>query len=112
MMPEPQHIKRLHRGIAEGITKGYSDGTFKPDNQMLRKDVLIMLYRAFGCPDVTGEISFCDCDYPATSDTYKAILWASQNGITKGYGDGTFRPNDECTREQILTFLYRAVTVD
>ena len=37
----------------------------------------------------------------------KAILWAAENGIIKGYGDGTFGPNDDITREQLATMLYR-----
>ena len=38
----------------------------------------------------------------------KAVLWAAENGITTGYSDGTFRPDDACTRGHVVTFLYRA----
>ena len=95
-------------GIVKGITKGYSDGAFKPDSPVTRKDVLIMLYRATKRPYVDGTMPFTDCQYDEGTDTYNAILWAWQEGITNGYGDGTFRPDDDCTREQILTFLFRA----
>ena len=92
----------------EGITKGYSDGGFHPTNSIERKDVMILLYRLAGKPSVSGTLSFSDCQsYKPGTDTYNAILWGSQNEITKGYSDGTFGPRLNCLREQIVTFLYR-----
>ena len=48
-------------------------------------------------------------DVAADAYYYKAVLWAVENGITKGTADTTFSPNDECTRAQIVTFLYRCM---
>ena len=93
-----------------GIVKGYNDGTFRPNNSIVRKDTLIMLYRLAKKPEVTGTIEFPDVvklNYSKSSDTYKAILWGVQTGITNGYKDGNFKPNANCLREHIVTFIYR-----
>ena len=95
----------------QGIVRGYSDGTFKPKANVSRKDTLIMLYRLAGKPEVEGEIKFPDVvkmNLSKTSDTYKAILWGVNNGITNGYKDGNFQPKTKCQREHIVTFIYRA----
>ena len=108
--PYTDTYRAVSWGISEGIVKGYTDGTFRPDMQVTRKDTLIMLYRMAGKPDVSGQIEYTDViseNYSESSDTYKAILWADQNNITNGYSDGTFRPLDSCLREHIITFLYR-----
>ncbi len=94
----------------QGIVKGYSDGTFRPDNPVTRKDTMIMLYRLAGKPSVSGSIRFPDVleqKYSTLSDTYKAILWGTQKGITNGYKDGNFQPLSNCLREHIVTFIHR-----
>ena len=73
---------------------------------------MIMLYRLAGKPAVSGTLSFSDCKkYNKSSDTYKAILWGSKNGITNGYSDGEYAGQFgdllNCLREQIVTFLKR-----
>jgi hypothetical protein len=93
-----------------GIVKGYSDGTFRPDNAIVRKDTMIMLYRLAGKPSVSGTLKFPDAralGYGPETDTYKSIVWGTQNGITNGYADGSFKPNTNCLREHIVTFVYR-----
>ena len=96
----------------EGIAKGYSDGGFHPTASIVRKDVMIMLYRLAGKPAVSGTLKFPDCQsFKKSSDTYKAILWGSNNKITNGYNSGPYKGqfgvNLNCLREQIVTFLYR-----
>ena len=93
-----------------GIVKGYSDGTFRPDNPIVRKDTMIMLYRLAGKPSVSGTLKFPDAralGYGPETDTYKSIVWGTQNGITNGYADGSFKPLVNCLREHIVTFVYR-----
>ena len=93
-----------------GIVKGYSDGTFRPDNAIVRKDTMIMLYRLAGRPEATGTLQFADAaalGYGPETDTYRSIVWGTQNGITKGYSDGSFKPLANCLREHIVTFVYR-----
>lgn len=93
-----------------GIVKGYSDNTFRPDNSVVRKDTMIMLYRLAGRPEVSGTMKFDDVKQlgvgPAT-DTYRSIIWGTETEITKGYSDGTFKPLANCLREHIVTFIYR-----
>ena len=100
--------KALAWAISAGITKGYSDGTFRPDDSITRKDTMIMLYRVAGKKEVDGLMTFTDCDkYAESPDTWNSILWADVTGISHGYEDDTFRPDDNCLREQIVTFIYR-----
>ena len=104
--------KAISWAYTEGIAKGYKDGGFHPTDPIVRKDVMIMLYRLAGKPKVSGTLSFPDCkDMKPGSDTYNAILWGVQTGITKGYSSGEyagqFGATLDCLREQIVTFLYR-----
>ena len=89
------------------ITGGYDDGTFRPDQVCTRAQVVTFLWRAAGEPEpVTTVNPFKDVS--ASAYYSKAVLWAVENNITDGYADGTFRPNGECTRAQVVTFLWRA----
>lgn len=100
--------KSIAWAYENGVSKGYSDGSFGVKKSIARKDVLILLYRMAGKPTVTGTMKFPDCkEYKQGTDTYNAIIWGSTKGITAGYADGTFGPLRSCLREQIITFLYR-----
>ena len=83
---------------------GISDGT-APEGTINRAQMVTMLYRAAGSPEVEGASAFTDI----SADSYyaKAAAWAAKNGITAGVGNGQFEPNGTCTRGQIATFLYR-----
>ena len=92
--------------VAQGITDGTSDTTFSPWDNCTRGHVVTFLYRAMGCPEVTNkENPFVDVKEDAFY--YDAVLWAVENGITDGTSATTFEPDKECTRGQIVTFLYR-----
>ena len=84
--------------------KGISDGT-NPNGAINRAQMVTMLYRAAGSPEVSITTTFTDV--PADSYYAKAVAWAVENGITAGVGGGRFDPNSTCTRAQIATFLYR-----
>ncbi|MBQ9814265.1 MAG: InlB B-repeat-containing protein [Lachnospiraceae bacterium] len=104
--------KAIAWAYQEGICKGYSDGGFHPTDPILRKDVMIILYRYAGKPAVSGTLTFIDCqDLSTNSDTYKAVLWGYKKGITNGYSSGEYAGQFglylNCLREQIVTFLYR-----
>lgn len=101
-------LQAIQWASERGIIKGYPDGSFRPNASVTRKQTLVMLYRLAGKPDVNGNAVFADIRDKETSDSYKAIIWGTQNEITNGYSDGTFRPNNACLRKQIVTFLYRA----
>lgn len=96
-------------GAGKGIINGYADGTFRPNGSATRAQVVTMLWRAANCPEPTGDANgFSDVsDTGSCAPYYKAILWANENGIAKGYEDGTFRPHQYCTRAQVVTFIWR-----
>lgn len=89
-----------------GITTGYSDGTFRPDNPCTRAHVVTFIWRSEGEPTYSTRAELSDVG-GLNADFTKAIYWAAEKGITTGYYDGTFRPNNICTRAQVVTFIYR-----
>ncbi|MGM9592265.1 MAG: phosphodiester glycosidase family protein [Oscillospiraceae bacterium] len=99
--------------VDKGIVSGYEDGSFKPNASATRAQVVTMLWRAAGCPEPAAESNpFSDVsDTGSCAPYYKAILWANENGIALGYGDGSFRPYQTCTRAQVVTFLWRFAEV-
>ena len=90
------------------ITTGVTATTFEPDRVCTRAHVVTFLWRANGCPEPQSMTSSFKDVKDTSKYYYKAVLWASEQGITTGYSDGTFRPDDECTRGQVVTFLWRA----
>jgi len=104
------YYKAVLWAVENGITAGYgSDTIFNPDGVCTRAQVATFMWRAAGKPGMTGlNNRFTDI----SSDTYyyDAVLWAVENGITNGYGSDTiFNPDGNCTRGQIVTFLYRGM---
>ena len=94
--------------VNDNITKGTSATSFSPNNTCTRAEIVTFLWRAAGSPTPTiTRNPFTDVKYSVGSDFYNAILWASQNGITAGKTTTTFAPNDNSTRAQIVTFLWR-----
>lgn len=94
-------IKRVY---TRGWMVGMDEKTFAPDQQLSRAMLAVILYAMAGEPAVTGEGPFTDV--PAGCWYTDAIVWAAQNGIVCGFGDGTFRPNEAVTRAQAAVMLY------
>ena len=93
--------------VENGITKGTDDTHFSPDGICTRAQAVTFLWRAAGSPEPeTRAMPFNDV--PVGSYYYDAVLWAVENGITKGTSDTTFSPNMTCSRAQIVTFLWRS----
>ncbi len=93
--------------VGNGITQGTDDTHFSPDGICTRAQAVAFLWRAAGSPKPeTCTMPFADV--PAGSYYYDAVLWAVENGITKGTSDTTFNPNMTCTRAQIVAFLWRS----
>ena len=93
--------------VENGITKGTDDTHFSPDGICTRAQAVTFLWRAAGSPKPeTRTMPFTDV--PVGSYYYDAVLWAVENGITKGTSDTTFSPNMTCTRAQIVAFLWRS----
>lgn len=93
--------------VENGITKGTDDTHFSPDGICTRAQAVTFLWRTAGSPKPeTRAMPFTDV--PVGSYYYDAVLWAVENGITKGTSDTTFSPNTTCTRAQIVAFLWRS----
>ena len=107
--PEDYFFKAVLWAAESGVTAGMGDGLFGPYYVCTRSQAMTFLWRAKGSPEPeTEENPFSDVkpeDY-----FYTAVLWAVENGITAGLGDGSFGVADECTRAQIITFLCKAYT--
>ena len=99
------YAKAVAWAVENGITGGTGDGKFSPDATCTRAQSVTFLYRAAGSPKVSGSAEFGDV---ATNAYYAdAVAWAAKNGITGGIGGGLFGSGNDCTRAQIVTFLYR-----
>ena len=101
------YAKAVAWAVENGITSGTGDGKFSPDATCTRAQAVTFLYRASGSPAVSGDAAFGD----VTTDAYyaAAVKWAEKNGITGGIGGGLFGSDNDCTRGQIVTFLWRAM---
>lgn len=92
--------------VNEGITNGTTETTFSPYASCTRAQVVTFLWRAAGCPEPASTV--CQfVDVPKGSFYYKAVLWASQEGITTGVTADHFQPGATVTRAQVVTFLWR-----
>ena len=101
------YAKAVAWAVENGITGGTGNGKFSPDATCTRAQAVTFLYRASGSPAVSGSAAFSD----VAADAYyaSAVKWAEKNGITGGIGGGLFGSGNNCTRGQIVTFLYRSV---
>ena len=94
--------------VRKGITEGTGEDTFSPDEPCTRAQVVTFLWRTAGCPAPTlTKNPFRDVS--ETDYAYPAILWAYEQGITEGDGEGLFGPDKPVTRGDSVTFLYRAM---
>ena len=119
--PEPENVssfadvpadsyyaKAVAWAVENGITTGTGDGMFSPDATCTRAQAMAFIWRSQKSAAADSVNPFTD----VAADAYYAgaVQWAVENGITNGSGDGTtFSPNANCTRAQIVTFLYRCL---
>ena len=105
--PGSYYEKAVRWAVEEGITNGTSNTTFSPDADCTRAQIVTFLWRSKGSPEVTGIVDpFTDV---ATAYYMDAVFWAVKVGVTNGTSPTTFSPDENCTRGQIVTFLYRAM---
>lgn len=99
------YAKAVAWAIENGITNGMTETTFAPDATCTRGQIVTFLYRALK-GTASGSTNFTD----VKSDTFyaDAINWAVANNVTNGTSNTMFSPNADCTRAEIVTFLYRA----
>ena len=93
-------------GNENKIVEGYKNGTFGPQIVCARRHAVTFLWRLAGQPKPSSTKNKFK-DVKKTDYFYKACLWASEKGILAGYSDGTFKPNGDCLRRQMVTFLYK-----
>lgn len=100
--------KAVDWAVVKSITNGIDETHFAPDATCTRAQAVTFLWRALGCPEPKATKSeFTDVEEGAFY--FKAVLWAAENGITLGYGDGKFGVNDTVNRGQMVTFMERAM---
>jgi len=106
--PDHAHAQAIAAVAGAGITTGYSDGRFRPSQPLTRAQMATFLTRALGLAS-SGSAAFTDV--PADFVHAPAISAVADAGITTGYADGTFRPQDKVTRAQMASFLARALNL-
>ena len=99
------YAKAVAWAVENGVAKGVSETAFAPDTSCTRAQIVTFLWRAQQSPASGGENPFTDV--PAAAYYYNAVLWAVENDVAKGVSETAFAPNDNCTRAQIVTMIYR-----
>ena len=99
------YAKAVAWAVENGITSGTGESKFSPNAICTRAQSVTFLYRASGSPAVSGSAEFSDVS--TTAFYADAVAWAAKKGITTGIGGGLFGADNDCTRGQIVTFLWR-----
>lgn len=103
--PGKYYYKAALWAYENGIANGTSKTTFGPNEPCTRAQIVTFLFRATGEHRIQGECGFTDVS--KSSSYWDAVNWASMSAITSGTTKTTFSPRKDCTRGQIVTFLYR-----
>lgn len=106
--PGDYYYEAVLWAVGEGITKGISETQFAPEESCTRAQAVTFLYRTCDEPDVTDVWCFF-VDIDPDAFYYNAVLWAVDEKITTGTDSIHFSPDENCSRAQIVTFLYRAI---
>ena len=99
------YAKAVAWAVENGVAKGVSETAFAPNASCTRAQIVTFLWRAQQSPASVGENPFADVS--AAAYYYNAVLWAVENDVAKGVSETAFAPNDNCTRAQIVTMIYR-----
>ncbi|GAB2536603.1 5'-nucleotidase C-terminal domain-containing protein [Brachybacterium huguangmaarense] len=105
--PQTRFAKEIQWMVDTGISTGYPDGTFRPVQPVTRDAMAAYLYRMADSPTVTPPRAQPFTDVTPQTEHYDAIIWAYQQGITRGWPDGTFRPTLPIERNAMASFVYR-----
>lgn len=105
---DPSHpfFKEIYWAADLGITKGFADGTFGINKPCTRGQIMTFIWRCKNKPNPKAASKSPFKDVAKNHPYYKAILWAYQNGVAKGFSDGTYGINKACTRGQMMKFFY------
>lgn len=103
--------KEIHWVKDRGLLNGWADGTFRPNNNILRDQMAALLYRAAGSPAFTAPTTSPFADVSPKRGFYQQICWLASTGISGGWnlsnGTKVFRPDSAADRGQVSTFIYR-----
>lgn len=94
---------QVMKAYEAGLINGYGNGLFGKNDPITRGQIVQILYNYYG-EDCGTNSGFSDV--PSSAWYAKAVTWASKNGVVSGYSNGTFGPNNQLTREQMVTILY------
>ena len=99
------YASAVRYAVENGLMNGTGTGEFSPAASTTRGMVMTILYRMASSPEVTGGSPYTD----VAENRYfsQAVAWAAEQGIATGYPDGTFRPNQPVTRQELVTFYWR-----
>ena len=104
--PSAPYYEAVLWAYSAGIIRGTGEAHFNPNGSVTRSQIVLMLYRMAGRPDVSDvENPFTDVE--ESDSFFRAVLWAYSEGVTTGTSAATFSPADNCTRFQLVMFLYR-----
>ena len=93
-----------------GVVTGTTPTTFSPNASVTREQLVTMLFRYSGAAAPTGNLNqFTDANR-VSAYAVPAVIWAVQNGIVNGMGDGTFNPKGQATRAQLAKILHMYLT--
>lgn len=102
------YMPAVNWAAEHGVIQGYPDGTFRPNKQISRQELVSLLYRHCGSPEVSGNSLDSFKDGETVNDYAKdAMEWAVQNGIVLGYDDGTIRPEASTKRCELAAIMVR-----
>lgn len=103
---DSRFVQQINWMKASGISTGWSDSTFRPQQSTTRAEFAAFMYRFAGSPAVTlpQRSPFTDIE---DHTFYKQIVWLASTGITEGWPDGTFRPQEPILRDAVAAFIHR-----
>lgn len=95
----------VNTAVSLGLMNGMGNDEFQPDTKLSRGMLVVLLYRLAGEPETTGQTTLTDVNSGSWYED--AVIWAEETGITTGYPDGTFAPNESVNREETAVFFHR-----
>ena len=107
MSPTHPFYTEIEWLAGERITRGWPDGTYRPGENIERGAIAAYFYRMAGAPDFTPPVVSPFKDVDPSHPFYREITWLASKGITRGWGDGTFRPVEPIHRDAMAAFVYR-----
>ena len=106
--PANPFFSDVARMDAEGISSGYADGTYRPEDEVTRGAMAAFLHRHRGSPAFTPPTTPTFTDVPLGHPFFLEVEWMVADELASGFADGTYRPSDPVSRQAMAAFLHRA----